>query len=234
MQRRLLGLEGLVLAIIGTGCGATMSQSIPRASHDYALQERVAQVGARLLAAAGHADSATWHFSVYDDPQLGAVVSESGSIAVEAGLARRLFNDELAAVIAHEASHVLLAHANRRFMAWFLTQLAVSGTTVGLSVATDMPVWAGILTFFGLEIASIYPNAGYARSLESDADEYGLRLLCGAGFPSDAMTRMLEKVQAYFADVPGMGEGTSALASHPETALRIARIQSLAPQYCTR
>lgn len=228
----------VTILLTGSACYRPLMRggALPRTSHDYALQRRVDYIGTRLVATAarsGVTADAHWHFSAYDAPGHGAVVSSDGSVVIEAGLARQLRDDELAALLAHEIAHVLLSSDDDITAFETMSTLIASGSTIAISAATGMPWWGWLLTWQGGEIVRWFPAAAYERSLEGAADARGLWLLCAAGYSGTAMVRALERTQTYFRDVHARDvDGGGVLSSHPAIRERIAHITITEPQYC--
>jgi hypothetical protein len=84
----------------------------------------VERVGSRIASVAAdgfgggfnkHMKGLRWEFAVIDSPEMNAFVVPGGKVVVYTGLLRLISGeDELAAVLAHEVSHVLARHAAER------------------------------------------------------------------------------------------------------------------------
>jgi predicted Zn-dependent protease len=126
--------------------------------------------------------------------------------------------DELAAVIAHEATHVKRRHVMQAV--W---------RSLGLGVLLDAMVGGG--TGAGQQavlLAGSFTNLRYTRQAEAEADAGGQQLLHGLGLSSQGMAPFFERLAA-------KGEGRNAaavnelLSDHPDT-LRRARQSRLRAQ----
>lgn len=123
---------------------------------------------------------------------------------------------ELAAVLAHEAGHVLQRHTLRHalqdsFVA--LLVIAVSGDPFSLTtLAAALP--ATLL------------NARFSRAFEIEADEFAVDYMKRHGIPTQRFADILERLAAEDAGRP---QGLDFLSTHPGVAERIARLPRPAP-----
>ncbi|MEY4710885.1 MAG: hypothetical protein RIS88_335 [Pseudomonadota bacterium] len=144
------------------------------------LQRYVNLVGSHLAARADA--SRTWRFGVLDTEAVNAFAAPGGVVLVTAGLLRQLSSeDELAAVLAHEISHVTREHHYQVIQRTRQYQTVVRGLRVdpGLSRASAQ------LYARGLDAAS-----------EHEADVAGAQLLARAGYDPSAPLSVLEKLDA--------------------------------------
>lgn len=162
-----------------------------------------------------------WEVTVFEDKQVNAFALPGGKIGVYTGLLRvATTQDQLAAVIGHEISHVLANHGAERvsegMLAQGVSQVAASSTGYDPRLF-DM---AGNVFF-------LLPNS---RSQESEADLLGLDLMAKAGFdPRQAVILWQNMAQA------GGNKPPELLSTHPADATRIqqlnARMAQVTPQY---
>lgn len=121
------------------------------------LTRLVARVGGRVAGAAcsgegggfqKHMANVDWEFAVVDDPQVNAFVAPGGKVVVYTGLLQIMRSeDELAAVLAHEAAHVLARHtAERLSQASVMSLLSVaSNWLLGIPLPPNLLVLAFFL-----------------------------------------------------------------------------------------
>lgn len=106
--------------------------------------------------------------TVVEEKQVNAFAVPGGHIVVFSGLLDKMRRpEELAALLAHEYSHVELRHTTRSLMQSLGTYMAVSlifGDLTGVSAVL-------------VENANSLKNLEYSRSLEKEADLNGMRLL---------------------------------------------------------
>lgn len=147
---------------------------------------------------------------VVADSTFGANASPDGAIFVNLGLIRDLESeDELAFILAHELSHVILRHhgsdwyvqAERRAlvgmtlaneMAGKVQQMA--GTRVPGSQDLQTAILVGSLVY---EVSDVAVAPFFTREEEDEADIFGLDLMIAAGYNMTAATKVLEKIDAW-------------------------------------
>lgn len=150
----------------------------------------------------------SWEVTVFDSKDVNAFALPGGKIGVYTGLLKVAnTQDQVAAVMGHEISHVLAGHSAERYSQNVASQFGsvllqattgVNGDVVGL--ATN----AFILLPF-------------SRSHETEADLLGLDLMASAGFdPRQALTLWQNMARA------NTGKPPEFLSTHPsdETRLR--------------
>jgi len=171
-------------------------------------------------------------FFIIKDPTINAFAAPGGFIGVHTGLiSAARSEDELAAVLAHEISHVTQHHMARAYEA-----------ASKLSLPTAAAVLAAILLGVGSqnsqlgEAALVATQAGsaqyqinFTRHDEREADNIGMQTLERAGYDPHGMPeffqRMLKQSQLYGDQVPAF------LLDHPVTTARIADSEARADQY---
>lgn len=149
----------------------------------------------------------TYH--VVNDDQVNAFALPGGHIVVFTGILEKMSSsDELAALLAHEATHVEERHSTRmmaRSMAGYLFLSLLIG---------DVNAVVAVVA----ENANALRNLGYGRGLESEADGVGQERLLANGVDPLAMVKLLELLQREARDMP---EELAFLSSHPLTQERI-------------
>jgi predicted Zn-dependent protease len=199
---------------------------------DPEVNDYLNELGHRLVAA--RPDSPwDFEFSAMADPGINAFAIPGGFIFVNMGLILMTQTEsELASVLAHEITHVTQHHYVRGLaaqkdamllsIAAMLVAIAagVKGGSQGGQVAS-----AAIATAQGLAIQG---QLNYTRQNEYEADRIGFQRLYAAGFATDAMATMFQRLLrgSRFSDnsTPGY------LRTHPVTTERIAEAQARAEQ----
>jgi len=166
-----------------------------------------------------------YHFLVLDSDEINAFATPGGLIFISRGMLRCCKNeDEVAAVLAHEISHVQLRHGiqsieqSRKTEA--LKVLAVEGTkTFGGKELADLTK-----TFESSigDITSTLINNGYSRAFEREADAAAVRILSRVGYDPNALAAMLREMGKRLK--PG---GADFAKTHPSPASRIEDISSM-------
>jgi len=148
--------------------------------HDPVLEKHLAGIAAPLLPAAP-LEKVQWRFRILRDPFVNAFALPNGTVYVFSGLLARIENDDqLAAVLAHEATHVTNRHAyvfnrslRKKVLASELISMAATWTPFGGWYAA---IGANVSQF--AIVALVY---GYSRELESEADRSAIDRLRHAG-----------------------------------------------------
>ncbi len=151
-----------------------------------------------------------WEVGVFDSKEVNAFALPGGKIGVYSGLLKvAATQDQLAAVIGHEVSHVLAGHSAERYSETMASQLGsvlVQATTGVNGQIVDLATNAFILLPF-------------SRTHETEADLLGLDLMAGAGFdPRQAITLWQNMARA------GGGKPPEFMSSHPSDETRIRKL----------
>ncbi|MBO9152497.1 M48 family metallopeptidase [Chitinophaga sp. GCM10012297] len=149
--------------------------------------------------------------TVVEEKQVNAFAVPGGHIVVFSGLLDKMRRpEELAALLAHEYSHVELRHTTRSLMQSLGTYMAVSlifGDLTGVSAVL-------------VENASSLKNLEYSRSLEKEADLNGLRLLEARHINPEGYIWLFGTLKT-----EGGGAPSEWLSSHPDMDNRIGYVK---------
>ena len=166
-----------------------------------------------------------YHFLILDTDEINAFAAPGGFILVSRGLIRCCKNeDALAAVLAHEISHVQLGHGMGAIRASRYTSL---GQIVGVEVAKNLgreQLAQAAEVFDGTvgDIMKTLVDNGYQSSQEYDADKTAVTLLKRVGFNPAALKDMLEQMDQRLGQNSG-GFGRT----HPTPRKRLENIESM-------
>ena len=226
---------------IGDSSGATISPDQERAIgeslmrrlrqalmivDDPMVQSYIESLGYRLVAASDRPGDA-FTFFVVGDSQINAFAAPGGYVGVNSGLILTSQSEsELAAVLAHEITHVTQRHMARTYEAAGRQRLAAAVAILAAILVggqSDQLAQAAVATGTA---ASMQMQLNFTRANEREADRLGIRMLANAGFDPAAMATFFERMQRagrlYGARVPEF------LSTHPVTTARIAESESLA------
>ncbi len=149
--------------------------------------------------------------TVVDYDQTNAFAVPGGHIVVFSGLLKRMKQpEELAALLAHESSHINLRHTTRSLMQSLGTFTMVSlifGDVTGISAVL-------------VENASSLKHLEYSRSLEKEADMNGLRMLQEKRIPGNGYVLLFSTLGE-----SGGGAPSEWLSSHPDLGRRSEYVQ---------
>ncbi len=180
---------------------------------DSLWQAYLTEIGERLVTVSDRSDL-PFHFTVIESDQVNAFATPGGYVYFYTGLLREMNQEaELAAVMAHEISHVVGRHGVTRLQsimgASLVFQLALGGQS------EDVRNLAGI----ALGIAM----SGYSRSQENEADNFGTIYMKRAGWDPNGMVAMFKILQSLHGE-RDLNFFEMLAASHPRTEDRIAAV----------
>ena len=221
-RRQLVVVSDAQLAEMADAAWTDLAAKTP-VLRDPAVQRRLAKVGGAVAEAAGRNDL-SWDFVVFDQPDINAFVLPNGKVGFFRGLIDFARSDhELAAVMGHEAGHVVARHAAERVSQQAAVQLGVglAQAVLSESYGENAGDIAGILGM-GAHYGVLLP---YSRKHELEADRLGVSLMKTAGYdPIGAVqfwNRMLQ------AEAEG-GRPLEFLSTHPAGATRLAALKDAA------
>jgi predicted Zn-dependent protease len=196
--------------------GETLKQG--KVSPNAALRSRVEMVGLRVMIAA-RLTNRKWDYVVFEDERPNAFVLPGGHVGVTTGLLSLVQNDDqLAAVLGHEAAHVVAKHAAERYSQELATQAALVGAQA--AAGSSSTIGRGIASYGGLgaQLGVLLP---FSRKHELEADRLGVDYMVKAGFrPRESIT--LWKLMA----AKGGTSRPEFASTHPSDASRAAALEA--------
>lgn len=160
----------------------------------------------------------TFRVMVVNNSAVNAFAAPGGFIVVFRGLLEHTqAAEELAGVLAHEMQHIVKRHA---------TRMLIQHASTGLLVAA-LTGRAGDPSAFGLEAARMLGVLRYSRAHEEEADIEGVHMLVAAGIDPRGMISFFESLSDGEKEIP---EFLKYVSTHPSTADRIERLESLVTQ----
>ena len=156
--------------------------------------------------------------------EINAFALPGGPMYVNKGLVTAARSEaELAGVLAHEMSHVVLRHGTEQASKAYLGQAGLSllGGLVGKRGSTSSQI-VNAVGGFGLNAAFLK----FSRSDEYEADALGAELMSKAGYDPLAMATMFAMLRSEQGRDPGKLE--RFFSSHPPAADRESRIRTIA------
>lgn len=192
---------------------------------DEAANTYLRRVGQGLIPRGLVLEKVSWKFRALRDPQPNAFALPNGSIYVTTGLMTLIDNEsQLAAIIAHELTHVMRRHTylhNRSTRKKFLTinVMAAIGAYAPMSAVGAVIMAVTTVAPF-IMVATIY---GYSRDLEREADLKGIDMMISAEYAPEEMVNVMklldrdiegENIRLFYNDHPSLDERIKYLSSY--------------------
>ena len=187
--------------------------------HDTQLDAYLNRVGTAVVADK-KLENVEWKFRALRDPIPNAFALPNGSIYINTGLLALLDDEnQLAAVIAHEITHVSGRHT-------YLRNRSLRKKMLAINIMNTIGTWNPVTGAAGLAInliATISPFMlalsvlGYSRDQEKEADLEGLKMAAAAGFVPDGMPNSFKAMQR---DIEGE-QLNSFYSDHPKLQERV-------------
>lgn len=202
---------------------------------DALLADYLNTLGYKLVSLSPQPDQ-PFTFFIMRDTEINAFALPGGFVAVNSGLFTTSETEgELAAVLAHEVSHVTQNHLIRAVEAeQKMTPLMLVGMLVAIAAASKSSPYSTSNSDVGA-IAAVQGLAeqmriNFTRADEAEADRVGITTLAKAGFDPDAMAGFFERMQRALR--PGFDENDvpALLMDHPVTTSRISEAKARADQ----
>lgn len=187
--------------------------------HDTQLDAYLNRVGTAVVADK-KLENVEWKFRALRDPVPNAFALPNGSIYINTGLLALLDDEnQLAAVIAHEITHVSGRHT-------YLRNRSLRKKVLAINILNTIGNWNPIGGPAGLAIsliATVSPFMlaisvlGYSREQEKEADLEGLKAATAAGFVPEGMPNSFKAMQK---DIEGE-QLNSFYSDHPKLQERV-------------
>ncbi|MGB2655303.1 MAG: M48 family metallopeptidase [Candidatus Acidiferrum sp.] len=200
--------------------GKQLAQEVERSSKmidDPVVTEYVNRVGQNLVR---NSDAKVpFTIKVIDSDEVNAFALPGGFFYVNSGLILRAQEEsELAGVMAHEISHVVLRHGTKNATKGEIMQLA----TIPLMLLGPGG-WAGYGIYEAAQLAIPVTYLKFSRDAERQADYFGLQYMYHAGYDPNSYVTFFERIQADEKRRPGTIP--KVFSTHPPTPERIELCQ---------
>jgi Zn-dependent protease with chaperone function len=155
-----------------------------------------------------------YEVTLLKSPIENAFALPGGKIVIFTGILLKVDSpEELAGIMAHEIMHVEKRHAMRQIVSRL-------GLTALLQIVLGDAADAGSVI---LEIGSELLSLGYSRSMESEADKEGIKLLSAAGISADGMIAFFKKMSENEKELKSM----QWLLTHPLSEKRATELSEI-------
>lgn len=195
------------------------------------INDAVKAIGDKIVAMS-YRSNLKFTFRVLNEHEVNAFAGPGGYIYITRGMMDHFkTQDQLAAVLAHEVSHVCARHqvkalynaqTAQTFM--FLSDIlaTVAGAYTGSSAVADLGSTVG-------KMATIMVYQGYSRSFESEADKLGAFYMYKAGYKPEAMADVFDMLLELRKE-KGKKTDLGIFATHPSLEWRARRIRRMSSQ----
>jgi beta-barrel assembly-enhancing protease len=199
---------------IGQEVASETNKKLPILPESDPISQYVQRLGAKLVA---HAPGEKWPFSfhVVNQKEINAFAIPGGPIYVNLGTIQAAGNEaQLAGVMAHETSHVVLRHGTRAATKQMQAQLplqilgALIGNTGTLGQLTELGISFGVGSYF----------LRNSRQAENEADLLGTDIMYDTGYDPKQMAEFFRKLEA------GGNAGVQFLSDHPNPGNRVQSV----------
>ncbi len=215
--------------VLGAQLQAFEKKKVPvDESGDKAMLQRLQTIVNRI-SKVSHLPDLPYEVHLADAPIVNAWAAPGGKIMVysglwdpKKGLVNQESDDEIAAVLAHEISHVTARHVTesltKNMTIMLAGQVAASAITAGASAQGG--------NLFGQFFSAGYNiyAPSYSRKNEYEADRIGLFYMAKAGYDPRAAVELWKRASKK------RGDATSIFASHPASGARAKDLEGYLPQ----
>lgn len=212
---------------LGQGLYGSLVSASGGTYRNSAVQNAVAHIAASIFEQSER-PRFSWEIAVLDNNEVNAWCLPGGKIGVNKGLLRYVASeDELAAVLSHEAGHAELSHVAREMKKKaFYKGLSDTATTAAVEAIDDNKIDMALTALQGPMYELV--TSGYSRESEDEADLHIVKVFggtnrnvrAGAGFFNTLLELVPRKAK----------RTTSLFSGHPQTKKRIDNILEAAPE----
>src|ERR1700689_1024 len=201
---------------VGKQNAQLMMQKLPLCN-DPRVDQYLTNLGMKLISKLDQRGATyPWEFHCVNDKSINAFALPGGYVFVNRGAIEGADNEaQLAAVMAHELSHVALRHGTAQASKTQLAQGAagIFGGLFGGNTAGDLLTEGVALGAGGILLR-------YSRGDETQADVMGTQVIYDAGYDPRAMAKFFEKLRA---ETKGKNP-PQFLSDHPNPDHRVERV----------
>jgi beta-barrel assembly-enhancing protease len=185
---------------------------------DPVMNERLAVVSSALVRVVDRQDI-QYQFKIIDIPGVNALGVPGGWVYITRGMMKFVRSDhELAAVVAHELTHVAHRH-------YFIQQERQRRMLPALIIAAALSALArSAVPLYGVAISTQGALANYQRDLEKEADLTGISYLTKTTYSPVAMLTLMEHL-AQADKLTGQPDYAELYYDHPRPDERVVYIQ---------
>jgi predicted Zn-dependent protease len=207
---------------LGQQAAKEVNRTMPVLPESHELTRYVQSLGQQLASRAPSENKWPFSFHVVNVKEINAFALPGGPVYVNLGTIQAADDEgQLAGVLAHEISHVVLRHSTQQASKASLAQLplAVLGVAVGRSATGQIAQVGGALAAQGLLLK-------YSRDAETEADLLGSQIMYDAGYNPYSMVEFFAKLEKEGG--PGVPQ---FLSDHPNPGNRVENVRQAISKY---
>lgn len=183
--------------------------------------QEVSRIG-QIIVDQTDAKKSPWKFQFHllaDDEVVNAFALPGGQIFITLGLLDKLQTEaQLAGVLSHEMGHVIERHSSQQMAKSQLGEALVFAVGTASSQENSGQINPMVIA----SVVNQMFQLRYSRHDESEADQWGLKLMSQVGYDPRAMIQVMEVLKA----AGGHGHTPAIFQTHPNPDLRIEQIKA--------
>jgi predicted Zn-dependent protease len=211
---------------IALGCEAApeLEKEFGNPLDNLPVQAYVRAVGQRVAGAVRHADlpQLSYQFTVLDSDVVNAFALPGGPVYVTRGLLGNLKTEgQLAAVLAHEITHINSRHGSQQIS----RQMSIQVLLAAAAAAAGRTEKGARMAAQAEDLAKVVVgliNLKYSRGMEREADRFGLDYLAASGYDPREMANLL----GVFVSMGGP-RPPEILSTHPNPEVRLGAVEQM-------
>jgi predicted Zn-dependent protease len=164
-------------------------------------------------------------FMILDSDEINAFATPGGHVFLTRGMIRLAeTEDDLAAILAHEISHVVLQHGMKSIKASRINSSAIDLLATSADALTDNQIAELAVAFSGsiADMTETLVTSGYSRATEREADAEAVRLLATVGYDPNGLIRVLQRMAEVLEP-----DGLDFAKTHPDPEVRIGWVEDM-------
>ncbi|HUO59811.1 MAG TPA: M48 family metalloprotease [Candidatus Acidoferrales bacterium] len=209
---------------LGQQAAAEARKQLPMLPDDSPITRYVSQLGHKLAA---QAPGYKWpfEFHVVNQKEINAFALPGGPVFVNLGTIQKADEGELAGVMAHEISHVVMQHSARE--AGKQQGIGVIGALGSVLAGAVLGNGVGgSLAQLGIQMGASGLVTRYSRTAETEADLMGAQIMYDAGFNPGSMVEFFDTLKQEG------GQGVPEfLSDHPDPGNRAQNVQKVISRF---
>jgi beta-barrel assembly-enhancing protease len=200
--------------------GKQLAQEVERQAKvvdDPVIAEYVNRIGQNIVR---NSDAKVpFTIKVLDTEEVNAFALPGGFFFVNTGLILKADNEaELAGVMGHEIAHVALRHGTKAATKSEIAQIGLIAASIAIPYG-----WTGYAIRQGASLAIPMGFLTFSRTMERQADHFGLQYMYKAGYDPNSFVDFFEKIETLEKKKPG--SVAKVFSTHPMTEDRIKAAQ---------